>query len=67
MVSLQVEPIESQGAVDGSILLQVRRSVRDLKGQPLEGRTHGRKDRTVEHVFRPQQGQVARFDVQDSA
>jgi hypothetical protein len=41
--------------------------VRDLEGRPLEGQTHGLKDKTVGHVFRLREGKVARFDIHDAA
>ena len=47
--------------------LEVRQSVRDLEGKPLQGQTHGLKDKTVGHVFRLREGKVARFDIQDAA
>jgi hypothetical protein len=39
---------------------------RDLEGNPLQGQTHGLKDKTVGHVFRLREGKVARFDIQDA-
>ena len=42
-------------------------SVRDLEGKPLQGQTHGLKDKTVGHVFRFRGGKIARFDIQDVA
>ena len=52
---------------DGAIVAEVRQSVRDLEGKPLEGQTHGLKDKTVGHVFRLREGKVARFDIEDAA
>jgi ketosteroid isomerase-like protein len=43
-----------------------REAVRDLEGKPLQGQTHGLKDKTVGHVFRLREGKVARFDIQDA-
>ena len=54
-------------ARDGAIIAEVRQSVRDLEGKPLQGQTHGLKDKTVGHVFRLREGKVARFDIQDAA
>ena len=67
IVSPQVEPIGFRRTADGAIVAEVRQSVRDLAGQPLEGQTHGLKDKTVGHVFRLRDGKVARFDIQDAA
>jgi ketosteroid isomerase-like protein len=67
MVSPHVEPIGFRRTQDGAILAEVRQSVRDLEGKPLEGQTHGLKDKTVGHVFRLREGKVARFDIQDAA
>jgi phosphoribosylformylglycinamidine (FGAM) synthase PurS component len=51
---------------DGAIIAEVRQSVRDLEGKPLQGQTHGLKDKMVGHVFRLREGKVARFDIQDA-
>jgi hypothetical protein len=52
---------------DGAICAEVRQLIRDLDGNPLQGQTHGLKDKTVEHVFRLREGKVARFDIKDAA
>jgi ketosteroid isomerase-like protein len=67
MVSPHVEPVGFQRTADGAIIAEVRQSVRDLEGKPLQGQTHGLKDKTVGHVFRLRAGKVARFDIQDAA
>jgi ketosteroid isomerase-like protein len=65
IVSPHVEPVSFSKAEDGSILVEVRQSVRDLEGKPLEGQTHGLTDKTVAHIFRLRHGKVARFDISD--
>jgi ketosteroid isomerase-like protein len=67
MVSPHVEPVGFQRAADDAIVAEVRQSVRDLQGKPLQGQTHGLKDKMVRHVFRFRDGQVTRFDIQDAA
>jgi hypothetical protein len=67
MVSPHVEPVSFHRTADGAIIAEVRQSVRDLEGKPLQGQTHGLKDKTVGHVFRFREGKVARFDIQDAA
>ena len=67
MVSPRVEPVSFHRTADGAIIAEVRQSVRDLEGKPLQGQTHGLKDKTVGHVFRFREGKVARFDIQDAA
>ena len=67
MVSPHVEPVGFQRTADGAIVAEVRQSVRDLEGRPLQGQTHGLKDKTVGHVFRLRAGKVIRFDIQDTA
>ena len=67
MVSPHVEPVGFHLTADGGMVAEVRQSVRDLAGKPLQGQTHGLKDRTVGHVFRFRGGKVARFDIQDGA
>lgn len=66
MVRPHVEPVGFQRTTDGAILAEVLQTVTDLDGQPLQGQTHGLKDKTVGHLFHLQDGKVARFDIQDS-
>jgi ketosteroid isomerase-like protein len=66
MVSPRVEPVGFHRTADGAIFAEVRQSVRDLAGNPLQAQaTHGLQDKTVGHVFRLREGKVARFDIQD--
>ncbi len=65
IVSPHVEPLTFDRASDGSIVVTVRQSVRDLEGRPLQDQTHGLKDKLVEHVFRLRDDKVVRFDIQD--
>jgi len=65
VVSPHVEPVSFERAADGSIVVQVRQSVRDLQGRPLQDQTHGLKDKTVGHVFSLQHGKVIRFDIRE--
>jgi ketosteroid isomerase-like protein len=65
MISPHVEPVSFTEAGDGSIVAEVRQTVRDLEGKPLAGQTHGLRDKTVGHVFRLRDGKVARFDISD--
>jgi len=65
IVSPHVEPVNFERAPDGSIVVEVRQSVRDLQGKPLQDQTHGLKDDTVGHVFHLQNGKVARFDIRE--
>ncbi|HYY28321.1 MAG TPA: nuclear transport factor 2 family protein [Chthoniobacterales bacterium] len=66
IVNPHVEPVNFRRAADGVIVVEVRQSVRDLEGKPLQEQTHGLKDKTVGHVFRLQDGKITRFDIQDS-
>jgi ketosteroid isomerase-like protein len=65
VVSPHVEPVSFDTETDGSIVVSVRQSVRDLEGRPLQEQTHGLKDKVVGHVFRFRQGKVIRFDIRD--
>ena len=67
MVDSHVEPVGFRRTEDGAIVAEVVQTIRDLDGKPLEGQTHGLKDKTVGHVFRLREGRVARFDIQDVA
>jgi len=66
MVSPPVEPVGFHRSADDAIVAEVRQSVLDLEGKPLQGQTHGLKDTTVEHVRRFRDGNVTRFDIQDA-
>lgn len=66
VVSPHVEPVGFHRTADGAIVAEVLQTIRDLDGKPLEGQTHGLKDKTVGHVFRLREGKVARFDIQDA-
>jgi ketosteroid isomerase-like protein len=65
IVSPHVEPVSFDRAPDGSIVVEVRQSVRDAQGRPLQDQTHGLKDKTVGHVFHLQNGKVTRFDIRE--
>ena len=67
IVSPHVEPVSFQRTADGAIVAEVLQTVRDLEGKPLQGQTHGLKDKTVRHIFRLEEGKVVRFDIQDAA
>jgi hypothetical protein len=67
VVSPRVEPLSFDRTPDGSIVVEVRQSVRDLEGRPLQGQAHGLRDKTVGHIFRFQQGKVTRFDIRDGS
>lgn len=67
MVSSHVEPVGFHRTADGAIIAEVRQTVRDLEGKPLQGQTHGLEDKTIGHVFRFREGKIVRFDIQDLA
>ena len=67
MVSPHVEPVGFHRTANGAVVAEVRQSVFDLDGNPLQGQTHGLRDKTVGHVFRFRDGRVARFDIEDAA
>ncbi len=57
VIDPHVEPVHISKATDGSMVVEVHQTVRDLEGQPL-------LDETVRHVFRLESGRVKRFDIQ---
>jgi hypothetical protein len=65
IVSPHVAPVRFDTAADGTIVVEVLQTVRDLDGNPLHDQTHGLADKTVGHVFALQNGKVARFDIHD--
>lgn len=66
VVSPHVEPVAFDDSEDGVVAVEVIQSVFDLNGQPLEGQTHGLKDKTVTHIFRMEGEKIVRFDIQDA-
>jgi hypothetical protein len=66
IISPHVEPVRFTEAADSSVVVEVRQSVRDLEGRPLQDQAHGLKDKTVIHVFFLQDGKVTRFDIQNA-
>ncbi|MBN9559999.1 MAG: nuclear transport factor 2 family protein [Alphaproteobacteria bacterium] len=67
IVSPHVEPVSFDKAADGSVVVEVQQSVRDLGGRPIQDQVHGLRDKVVRHVFRFQQGKVIRFDIPDAS
>ena len=67
IVSPRVDPVGFRSKADGSIAVEVRQSVRDLEGRPVQGQAHGLEDKMVTHLFRFRDGKVARFDIEDAA
>ena len=67
IVSPHVEPLSFDKAADGSVVVTVQQSVRDLEGRPLQEQAHGLRERVVGHVFRFQEGKVTRFDIQGAS
>lgn len=66
VVSPHVDPVAFATAEDGAVAVEVIQSVFDLNGQPLDGQTHGLKDKTVTHIFRIEANKIIRFDIQDA-
>ena len=64
LVNPHVEPLAFQRTADGAIRAEVRQSVYDLEGRPLEGQTHGLTDKTIGHRFHFTDGKVTRFDIE---
>ncbi|QKK31785.1 nuclear transport factor 2 family protein [Rhizobium indicum] len=66
VVSPHVEPVAFEETQDGAIAVEVIQSVFDLDGRPLEGQSHGLKDKTVTHIFRIEDDKIVRFDIRDA-
>ena len=66
LVSPKVEPSSFHKAAQDAILVEVRQSVFDLDGKPIEEPAHGLTDKTVGHLFHFRDGEIVRFDIQDA-
>ncbi|WP_029875444.1 nuclear transport factor 2 family protein [Rhizobium leguminosarum] len=66
VISPHVEPVAFEETPDSAFAVEVIQSVFDLYGRPLEGQSHGLKDKTVTHIFRIEGDKIARFDIRDA-
>ncbi|PDS74686.1 nuclear transport factor 2 family protein [Rhizobium sp. L43] len=66
VISPHVEPVAFAETEDGAVAVEVIQSVFDLDGQPLQGQTHGLKDKTVTHIFRIEGDKIIRFYIRDA-
>lgn len=66
VISPHVEPVAFAETDDGTVTAEVIQSIFDLDGRPLEGQSHGLKDKTVTHIFRIEGGKIIRFDIGDT-
>lgn len=60
VIDPRVDPLHIHTAEDGAVVVQVHQVVRNLEGATV-------LDETIEHVFRIEDGQVARFDIQGNS
>ena len=67
IVSPRVEPVSFEQLADGSVLVKVQQTIRDLEGRPLQDQAHGLHDKLVGHLFHFHVGKVTRFDIQETA
>lgn len=65
VVSPLVVPQSFETLDDGTVLVTVQQSIRDLEGRPIEAADHGLRDKLVGHRFRIHEGKVIRFDIQE--
>ena len=66
IVSPTVQPVSFDETAEGTIVVQVKQSVRDLQGRPLQDQSHGLHDKMVGHVFHFASGKVSRFDIAEA-
>jgi hypothetical protein len=65
IVSPTVIPQRFEELADGSVLVTVAQTIRDLQGNPLQDEEFGLQDKLVGHVFRFAEGKVVRFDIRE--
>jgi ketosteroid isomerase-like protein len=66
LVHPHVQPVGFHQTANDGVIAEVRQTVRDLEGNPLEGQTHGLHDKTVGHIFHFRDGKVVSFDIEDA-
>lgn len=64
LVDPHVEPVHFDQAADGAVVVEVRQTIRDLEGNPVEEK--GLRDKTVGHIFHFAGGKVVRFDIRET-
>ncbi|MBP0618291.1 nuclear transport factor 2 family protein [Jiella mangrovi] len=64
LVDPHVEPLSFRQSDDNAIIVEVRQTIRDLTGKPVE--VDGLKDKTVGHLFHFVDGKVSRFDIREN-
>jgi hypothetical protein len=63
IVDPHVEPLRFDHGIDGSVVVEVTQTIRDLEGNPVQEK--GLTNKTVLHIFHFAGGKVVRFDVRD--
>lgn len=63
LVDPHVEPSSFRLSADDTVTVEVRQTIRDLAGNPVE--VDGLKTKTVGHIFRFVDGKVGRFDIRE--
>ena len=63
IVDPHVEPAHFAQGADGSLIVEVKQTIRDLEGNPVQEK--GLRDKTVGHIFHFAGGKVVRFDIRE--
>lgn len=66
IISPRVEPVRFQRIAEDKVKAEVRQTIRDLAGNPLQGQAHQLVDKMVGHIFQLRDGKVVRFDIEDA-
>lgn len=61
IVDPNVEPMHFDQGADGSLVVKVKQTIRDLEGKPVHEK--GLSSKTVIHIFHFAGGKVVRFDL----
>ena len=63
IVNPHVEPVHFDQGADGSLVVEVKQTIRDLEGNLVQEK--GLRDNTVGHIFHFAVGKVVRFDIRE--
>jgi ketosteroid isomerase-like protein len=63
LVNPHVEPVHFDEGPDGSLVVEVKQTVRYFKGNPVQEK--GLRDKTVGHIFHFAGAKVVRFDIRE--
>lgn len=63
IVDPHVEPVHFDQDAGGSVVVEVKQTIRDLEGNPVQEK--GLRNKRVGHIFHFSDGKIVRFDIRE--